>query len=164
MKTCFSTSFLGGYSYIHVNLHPHPHPFLSLLIHIHVSLIVGSGKTSLLDVLVGRASDGEILGDIYLNSVTQNNSMIRSFSAYVKQDDRLLPHLTIKETLMFVAELKLPTNFTDKQIEDRVSCTVIRMNMYIYTLSGNLSCFMLTHCRTRMHYTEIDQGDGHGIL
>lgn len=129
MKTCFSTSFLGGYSYIHVNLHPHPHPFLSLLIHIHVSLIVGSGKTSLLDVLVGRASDGEILGDIYLNSVTQNNSMIRSFSAYVKQDDRLLPHLTIKETLMFVAELKLPTNFTDKQIEDRVSCTVIRMNM-----------------------------------
>jgi ABC-type proline/glycine betaine transport system ATPase subunit len=132
MKTCFSTSFLGGYSYIHVNLHPHPHPFLSLLIHIHVSLVVGSGKTSLLDVLVGRASDGEILGDIYLNSVTQNNSMIRSFSAYVKQDDRLLPHLTIKETLMFVAELKLPTNFTDKQIQDRVSCTVIRMNMYIY--------------------------------
>jgi ABC-type multidrug transport system ATPase subunit len=113
-------------------LHPHPHPFLSLLIHIHVSLVVGSGKTSLLDVLVGRASDGEILGDIYLNSVTQNNSMIRSFSAYVKQDDRLLPHLTIKETLMFVAELKLPTNFTDKQIQDRVSCTVIRMNMYIY--------------------------------
>jgi Ni2+-binding GTPase involved in maturation of urease and hydrogenase len=78
MKTCFSTSFLGGYSYIHVNLHPHPHPFLSLLIHIHVSLVVGSGKTSLLDVLVGRASDGEILGDIYLNSVKSKFETITS--------------------------------------------------------------------------------------
>lgn len=80
----------------------------------------GSGKTSLLDVLAGRITVGEILGDVYLNGVQQNNSMIRSFSAYVKQDDRLLPHLTIKETLMFVAELKLPTTFTSKKIEDRV--------------------------------------------
>ena len=109
-------------TYIHIHI-------LSFLIHIHVSLVVGSGKTSLLDVLVGRASDGEILGDIYLNGVPQNNSMIRSFSAYVKQDDRLIPHLTIKETLMFVAELKLPTNFTKKKIEDRVSCTE---HVYIY--------------------------------
>lgn len=81
----------------------------------------GSGKTSLLDVLVGRSVEGEVLGEIYLNGVPQNSAMIRSFSAYVKQDDRLLPHLTIKETLMFVAELKLPTTFKKRELEDRVS-------------------------------------------
>ncbi|XP_076099071.1 ATP-binding cassette sub-family G member 8-like [Mytilus galloprovincialis] len=89
----------------------------------------GSGKTSLLDVLAGRITVGEILGDVYLNGVQQNNSMIRSFSAYVKQDDRLLPHLTIKETLMFVAELKLPTTFTSKKIEDRVDSVIAELGL-----------------------------------
>ncbi len=33
---------------------------------------------------------------------------IYTYSAYVRQDDRLLGNLTVRETLMFVAQLKLP--------------------------------------------------------
>ena len=84
-------------------------------------LYLGSGKTSLLDVIAGRNDGGDVKGDIYLNDVSRTNSMIRSCSAYVRQDDRLLAHLTVKETLMFVGQLKLPTTMTSHEIEKRVS-------------------------------------------
>jgi len=85
-----------------------------------MSFFTGSGKTSLLDVLAGRNDGGDVKGEIYLNDVSRTNSMIRSCSAYVRQDDRLLAHLTVKETLMFVAQLKLPTTMSPKQVESRV--------------------------------------------
>lgn len=87
-------------------------------------ILPGSGKTSLLDVIAGRNDGGEISGEVYLNSVARTNSMIRACSAYVRQDDRLLAHLTVKETLMFVAQLKLPSKFLHSQIEARVSGTM----------------------------------------
>lgn len=74
----------------------------------------------MLDVLAGRNDGGEVKGEIYLNDVARTNSMIRSCSAYVRQDDRLLAHLTVKETLMFVAQLKLPTTMSERQVEQRV--------------------------------------------
>ena len=57
---------------------------------------------------------------MYLNGVARTRSMIDACSAYVRQDDRLLPNLTVQETLMFVAQLKLPTTFTEHQVMDRV--------------------------------------------
>ncbi|XP_060071936.1 ATP-binding cassette sub-family G member 8-like [Ylistrum balloti] len=89
----------------------------------------GSGKTSLLDVLAGRNDGGEVRGEIYLNDVARTNSMIRSCSAYVRQDDRLLAHLTVKETLMFVAQLKLPTTMSMKQVEKRVDMVISELGL-----------------------------------
>lgn len=90
----------------------------------------GSGKTTLLDVIACRTEGGGLIsGDVYLNNVARTSTMVRGCSAYVRQDDRLLPHLTVKETLMFVAQLKLPTTFTSTQIRKRVESVINELGL-----------------------------------
>ena len=84
------------------------------------SCLLGSGKTSLLNVLACKNNKGHVAGDIELNGVKYTKTMIEHFSAYVRQDDRLLPHLSVKETLIFVAQLKLPAKYTMPEIERKV--------------------------------------------
>lgn len=94
---------------------------LTVLLNVCDVCCSGSGKTTLLDVIACRTEGGGLIsGDVHLNSVIRTSTMVRGCSAYVRQDDRLLPHLTVKETLMFVAQLKLPTTFTTDQIKRRV--------------------------------------------
>ena len=50
--------------------------------------------------------------------------MMKDISAYVRQDDYLLPNLTVKETLLFVAELKLPASFSRQKKVERVNWSV----------------------------------------
>ncbi|XP_064623531.1 ATP-binding cassette sub-family G member 8-like [Lineus longissimus] len=80
----------------------------------------GSGKTSLLDVLACRNTGGLIRGQIALNGQPVDQATMRDCSAYVKQDDCLLEHLTVRETLTFVAHLKLPANCPSDKIEEQV--------------------------------------------
>lgn len=89
----------------------------------------GSGKTSLLDVLACRTSSGVVTGDIYLNSVVRTKAILDSCSGYVRQDDRLIAFLTVRETLMFVAQLKLPRSFTRTMIEDRVDLVIAELGL-----------------------------------
>lgn len=67
----------------------------------------GSGKTSLLNTLAHRIAGGRLktTGSISYNGSPQLSS-IRS--AYVMQSDILLPTLTVRETLHYAAELRLP--------------------------------------------------------
>jgi ATP-binding cassette subfamily G (WHITE) protein 8 (sterolin 2) len=55
-----------------------------------------------------------------------DEAMMKECSAYVKQDDCLLEHLTVKETLTFVAYLKLPANWPSEKIEQQVNHLAIR--------------------------------------
>lgn len=89
----------------------------------------GSGKTSLLDVLSYRVDDGEIGGNVYLNSVSSTKSIVEACSGYVRQDDRLISFLTVRESLMFVAKLKLPKTFTPQQIEQRVDSVIAELGL-----------------------------------
>lgn len=72
---------------------------------------LGSGKTTLLNMLAHRLS-GKFsrTGTIYLNNVQDiSPSEIAQISAYVTQNDNLLiPHLTVRETLYYQARLRLP--------------------------------------------------------
>ena len=102
-----------------------------------VSKFTGSGKTTLLDVIACRTEGGLITGDVYLNNVARTSNMVRGCSAYVRQDDRLLPHLTVKETLMFVAHLKLPTTFSSKDIKKRVHKFTQKVQVAMDTLLMN---------------------------
>ena len=67
----------------------------------------GSGKTSVLNALADRIRGGRLktTGDISYNGRTKLSS-IRS--AYTMQQDVLLPTLTVRETLEYAAELRLP--------------------------------------------------------
>lgn len=81
----------------------------------------GCGKTSLLDIITCRDEGGsKKSGEILINGKPCTPSLVKKSIAHVRQDDRLLPHLTVRETLTFVAKLRLPTHFTQAQRDQRV--------------------------------------------
>ncbi|XP_059274633.1 ABC transporter G family member 9-like [Lycium ferocissimum] len=71
----------------------------------------GSGKTTLLTGLGGRLVNGHLDGAITYSNKPFSNAMKRN-TGFVTQDDVLYPHLTVSETLVFTALLRLPKTFT----------------------------------------------------
>ncbi|XP_026656587.2 ABC transporter G family member 14-like isoform X2 [Phoenix dactylifera] len=67
----------------------------------------GSGKTTLLTALGGRCLAGKLSGKITYNGLPFSGPMKRR-TGFVAQDDVLYPHLTVAETLVFTALLRLP--------------------------------------------------------
>lgn len=70
----------------------------------------GSGKTTLLNVIAQRASPTGILsGQVLFNgqSINGRGALSKDFN-YVMTHDRMLPYLTVDETLKYAAALKLP--------------------------------------------------------
>ena len=94
----------------------------------------GSGKTSLLDVIACRNKSGEVTGDVMLNGVSRTAEMLSKCAAYVRQDDRLMASLTVRETLMFVAQLKLPKTFDAEETKARVSFVVVVVVLLLFRL------------------------------
>ncbi|XP_022931516.1 ABC transporter G family member 14-like [Cucurbita moschata] len=70
----------------------------------------GSGKTTLLTALGGRLS-GKLSGKITYNGHPFSGATKRR-TGFVAQDDVLYPHLTVAETLLFTALLRLPSSLT----------------------------------------------------
>lgn len=71
----------------------------------------GCGKSTLLDTLAGRlASSAAWEGEIRVNGHKSKLSYGRA--AYVTQDEVLIGTLTVYETLMFCARLRLPTSMS----------------------------------------------------
>jgi ABC-type multidrug transport system ATPase subunit len=67
----------------------------------------GAGKSTLLDGLAGRISSGSLKGRVSLDGMEMSPSLIKRTSAYIMQDDRLFPTLTVYETLTFAADFRL---------------------------------------------------------
>ncbi|CAN0188225.1 unnamed protein product, partial [Ectocarpus sp. 4 AP-2014] len=72
----------------------------------------GAGKTSLLDVLVGKVSAGtkglDITGDVTVNGKAMSKSFFLDNAAYVPQEDRLWSALTVRENLTFACKMYSP--------------------------------------------------------
>ena len=82
----------------------------------------GCGRASLLDVITGRGPGGKIKsGQIWINGQPSTAQLVRKCVAHVRQHDQLLPNLTVRETLAFVAQLRLPRNFSQAQRDKRVT-------------------------------------------
>lgn len=100
----------------------------------------GCGKTSLLDIITCRDDGGTMtFGQILINGKPNRPKVVRKTIAHVRQDDRLLPHLTVRETLAFVAKLRLPTHFTKAQRDKRVDDVIaeLRLRQCANTRVGN---------------------------
>ena len=69
----------------------------------------GAGKTSLLMALAGRLQ-GDHRGAILVNDVAATASERSRLSSLMPQDDRLFESLTVEETLLYAARLKLRVN------------------------------------------------------
>ncbi|XP_035256935.1 ATP-binding cassette sub-family G member 8 [Anguilla anguilla] len=100
----------------------------------------GCGKTSLLDIVTCRDEGGSAkLGQVLINGQPSTPQLVRKSIAHVRQDDRLLPHLTVRETLAFVAKLRLPTHFSQAQRDQRVDDVIaeLRLRQCAHTRVGN---------------------------
>ncbi|KAJ5141458.1 hypothetical protein N7526_002453 [Penicillium atrosanguineum] len=74
----------------------------------------GSGKTSLLNLMAGRMSLSR--ATVEGNTTFNKNADIQSIrSAYVMQEDILVPTLTVRETLRYSADLRLPPPTTQEE-------------------------------------------------
>ncbi|KAK9320260.1 hypothetical protein V1517DRAFT_8676 [Lipomyces orientalis] len=68
----------------------------------------GAGKTSLLDILAHKNKGGAVGGDILVNGFKVSENQFKSISGFVDQEDALMPTLTVYETILNSALLRLP--------------------------------------------------------
>jgi ABC-type multidrug transport system ATPase subunit len=73
-----------------------------------------------LNTLAGRIGAGELMGEILVDGQQRQSSTWKIQCAYVEQDDILFPSLTVFETLMYSARLRLPSNLSRKEKKERV--------------------------------------------
>ncbi|KAK3842498.1 MAG: hypothetical protein J3R72DRAFT_368062 [Linnemannia gamsii] len=72
----------------------------------------GAGKTSLLDILARRHKSGTVHGNIYVNGRTVSHSEYKRVVGYVDQEDTLMSTLTVYETILYSALLRLPRDMS----------------------------------------------------
>lgn len=67
----------------------------------------GAGKTTLLEILAGKIPARRVSGRVLINGCPVDGKRFRRLSGYVTQDDALFPLLTVEETLLYSALLRL---------------------------------------------------------
>ena len=76
--------------------------------------VSGAGKTTLMDVLSGRKSRGDIEGDIQVGGYHKVQETFARVSGYCEQFDIHSPNLTIEESLEYSAWLRLPSTINSE--------------------------------------------------
>jgi ABC-type multidrug transport system ATPase subunit len=84
----------------------------------------GAGKTTLMNVMCGRAHYGTVSGEMKLNGMSDNIIRHRKKVGFVPQDDTVHDDLTVYENLKFAAALKLPKGTSVAQRERIVEDTM----------------------------------------
>jgi len=69
--------------------------------------VTGAGKTTLMDVLAGRKTGGYIEGSISVSGYPKNQATFARISGYCEQNDIHSPNLTVYESIVFSAWLRL---------------------------------------------------------
>lgn len=70
--------------------------------------VSGAGKTTLMDVLAGRKTGGYIQGEIKISGYPKKQETFARISGYCEQNDIHSPYVTVYESLLFSAWLRLP--------------------------------------------------------
>ncbi|XP_074353091.1 pleiotropic drug resistance protein 2-like isoform X2 [Apium graveolens] len=76
--------------------------------------VSGAGKTTLMDVLAGRKTGGYIEGSISISGYPKNQATFARVSGYCEQNDIHSPHVTIHESLVYSAWLRLGPDVSNK--------------------------------------------------
>ncbi|KAJ0490026.1 putative ABC transporter, AAA+ ATPase domain, ABC-2 type transporter [Helianthus annuus] len=80
----------------------------------------GAGKSTFLDALAGRIAQGSLEGSVRIDGKEVTASYMKMISSYVMQDDQLFAMLTVFETFMFAAEVRLPPSLSRSEKKKRV--------------------------------------------
>ncbi|KAM0864568.1 hypothetical protein ACQ4PT_043847 [Festuca glaucescens] len=76
--------------------------------------VSGAGKTTLMDVLAGRKTSGSIEGSITLSGYPKKQETFARISGYCEQSDVHSPNVTIYESILYSAWLRLSSDVDDK--------------------------------------------------
>lgn len=98
----------------------------------------GSGKSTLLSALAGRLHGRGLTGTILANGRRLSRSTVRR-TGFVTQDDVLYPHLTVRETLVFCALLRLPRALTRAEKASAAEAAIAELGLFkcADTIIGN---------------------------
>ncbi|OVA05946.1 ABC transporter-like [Macleaya cordata] len=77
--------------------------------------VSGAGKTTLMDVLAGRKTGGYIEGTINISGYPKNQATFARVSGYCEQTDIHSPHVTVYESLLYSAWLRLAPEVKKEQ-------------------------------------------------
>ncbi|KAF8422453.1 P-loop containing nucleoside triphosphate hydrolase protein [Tirmania nivea] len=77
----------------------------------------GSGKTTLVNVLSGRLGKGkyDLQGKVTFEGKQRDSNTWKFTTAYVEQEDIMYDYLTVEETIVFSAMVRLPNTYTKAQ-------------------------------------------------
>ncbi len=90
----------------------------------------GAGKTTFLDILARKNKIGVTCGDFYLNGEKVRDEEFRNVIGFVDQEDTLLPTLTVHETILDSALLRLPKEMSRASKEQKVEDVERQLGIY----------------------------------
>ncbi|CAM6066989.1 unnamed protein product [Sphagnum tenellum] len=101
----------------------------------------GAGKSTLLEVLAGRIQPSSPASSILVNGSPMDMQRFRRISGYVMQDDALFPMLTVEETLLYSARLRLRSTvpLVEKRARVEALMTELGLTHVAKTRIGNES-------------------------
>ncbi|PHT69158.1 Pleiotropic drug resistance protein 4 [Capsicum annuum] len=88
--------------------------------------VSGAGKTTLMDVLAGRKTGGFIEGSIKISGYPKNQTTFARVSGYCEQNDIHSPYVTIYESLLYSAWLRLPSDMFVEEVMELVELKPLR--------------------------------------
>ncbi|CAF1991935.1 unnamed protein product [Rotaria magnacalcarata] len=88
----------------------------------------GCGKSSLLDLLADRKDRQGFEGEILLNGQIRTHNY-KSHVGYVVQDDIVCGNLTVKENLMFSANVRLSTEYSTIEKSKTVDDVIVQLGL-----------------------------------
>ncbi|KAF5375765.1 hypothetical protein D9757_009009 [Collybiopsis confluens] len=74
----------------------------------------GAGKSTLLDILARKSKRGIVSGEILINGRIVDDAEFRAVTGYVDQEDTLMSTLTVYETVLYSALLRLPREMSEE--------------------------------------------------
>ena len=80
----------------------------------------GAGKTTFLDILARKNKRGDVAGDFFVNGEKVSDADFKNVVGFVDQEDTMLPTLTVHETILNSALLRLPRDMGRAAKEQRV--------------------------------------------
>ncbi|GMP76128.1 hypothetical protein CsSME_00032936 [Camellia sinensis var. sinensis] len=93
--------------------------------------VSGAGKTTLMDVLSGRKTGGTIEGDIRIGGYLKVQKTFARISGYCEQHDIHSPQITVEESVIYSAWLRLPP-----QIDPETKAKFVEEVIEIIELDG----------------------------